>query len=268
MPDIPKYYRSTFTWEGKRYERKSQKSQRDADRKADALEVYKRPAIGDSQYARYKGIIDNIIIPAIGARPIKSIKDIELQKILNSHLGKSKSDIRKLRDTIKGIFRRSYASGLISKDPSEFIEMPDAIEGTRRSITPYERQKILEVAETHPAGLWVKLMLYCGLRPGEARALDWRHVDFDKKIIHIECAMKSRTKVIGNPISSAGIRDVPVPDMLLPLLLENRKGPFEPVVVKPLSQKRHDEHSMMYIIPPTPPTFGRGWRVCGHPHKV
>ncbi len=36
MPDIPKYYRSTFTWEGKRYERKSQKSQRDADRKADA----------------------------------------------------------------------------------------------------------------------------------------------------------------------------------------------------------------------------------------
>ncbi|MDR1438605.1 MAG: hypothetical protein LBJ10_00885 [Clostridiales bacterium] len=36
------------------------------------------------------------------------------------------------------------------------------------------------LAETHREGLWVKTLLYAGLRPGETRALDWWRIDFDK----------------------------------------------------------------------------------------
>lgn len=269
MSDKPKYYRSTFMFQGHRYERKSQKSQRDADRKADALklqlergeigissnmtvkawakewlEVYKKPIIGESQYQRYNGIIKNIIIPAIGSRPLNTIKDIELQKIVNNRAGKSKSDLKKLRDTLRSIFRRAHAAGLIPKNPTEYLELPPAKEGTHRNITKYEREKILSLAETHPAGLWVKLMLYCGLRPGETRALDWRHVDLNKKLIHVEVAMKARTHSIGAPKSDAGIRDVPIPDTLMPALKAAAGAPFEPVIVKPLSKKRHTERSM------------------------
>lgn len=88
------------------------------------------------------------------------------------------------------------------------------------------------------------LMLYCGLRPNECRALNWRHVDFDKKQIHVEQAMKSKTKNIGKPKSDAGIRSIPIPDIFIPRLLAERNGPFEPVIVKAESKKRHDEHSM------------------------
>jgi integrase len=266
-----KRFRSTFSHEGKRYECTG-KNQREADQKAalkldklkrgeagisgnmtvarwanEWLEVYKRPAVGEGQYRRYRGIIDKIIVPDIGAQPIKTIKDVQLQKIINGRAGKSKSDIKKLRDTIKAIFTRAHASKLIGNNPAEYLEMPAAPEGKRRSITGYERNKILELAETHPAGLWVKLTLYCGIRPGEARALDWRHIDTNKKILHIEQAMKSRTKVIGKPKSDAGIRDIPIPDALISDLLAAKADPFEPVIVKPLSEKRHDEHSMMFM---------------------
>jgi hypothetical protein len=83
MPAKPKrkkaYYRSTFTYEGKRHERKSAKSQRGADRKADQLleplrrgerrisgdmtvgrwgaewlETYKRSGVGEGQRLNYE----------------------------------------------------------------------------------------------------------------------------------------------------------------------------------------------------------------------
>lgn len=267
--DAGGYFYSSFTHNGKRYVRKA-KTEREAVAKATALrlslergdvgvsgnmtvkawahewlETYKRPAIGEAQYKRYKGLIDGVICPAIGSAPIKNIKDVELQKIINGRTGKSKSDLKKLRDTLRGMFRRAHASGLVVKNPAEYLELPAAKEGSHRSITDAERKAILEVAETHPAGLWVKLMLYCGLRPGETRALDWRHVDFDKKQIHVEQAMKSRTREIGKPKSDAGVRDIPIPDAFLPDLMAARKGPFEPVIVKPQSGKRHIERSMV-----------------------
>lgn len=125
----------------------------------------------------YKGRIDNIILPSIGGMKLKDVRDIHLQKILNSRKGKSKSDTSKVMNTIRAMFKKARTSRLIPFDPSEDLEMPQTTEGKRRSITEDERVCILNVAATHPAGLWVKLMLYCGLRPGETIALKWRNIE-------------------------------------------------------------------------------------------
>jgi len=224
-----KRYRSTFYFEGERYECTG-KTQKEADQKAavkkdklergevgvssnmtvkawanEWLETYKRPTLGEGQYKNYLGHINNVITPAIGSLPLKSVKDVHLQKILNSRAGKSKSDLSKLRMTLNAIFQRAYQSRLITRNPAEFLELPAANTGTHRSITDYERKKMLELCETHRAGLWIKMLLYSGLRPGETRALDWRHIDFNKQLIHVEQAMKAATKVIGAPKSKSGL---------------------------------------------------------------
>ena len=262
------YYRVTFVYEGRRYERKG-KTPSEAHEKAaelklalkrgeigisgnmsvnrwvhEWLETYKRPSIGDGQYKNYQTHINGIILPAIGAMKLDAVKDVHLQKIINSRAGKSKSDLSRLRMTLKSIFERAYLSRLISYNPAAHLELPAAKDGTHRSITDHERATILALAETHRAGLWIKTLLYCGLRPGETRALDWRHIDFDKKIIHVSQAMKSATTDIGAPKSAAGIRDVPIPDKLYFLLLQNRGNPFEPVFVQPTTGKRHTQTSM------------------------
>ena len=197
-------YRSTFYHQGKRYEATG-KSQKEADQKAaikkdklkrgevgisgnmtvgrwamEWFETYKKPSIGKSHSERYISFINHIIVPAIGSILLKNVKDVHLQKILNERVGKSKSDLSKLRMTINEMFLRAYKSNLISFNPAEDLVLPAATEGSHRSITDNERKKILEVASEHYAGLWIKTMLYCGLRPGETRALDWRHVNFDK----------------------------------------------------------------------------------------
>ncbi len=69
-------------------------------------------------------------------------------------------------------------------------------------------------------------MLYCGLRPGEVAALIWKDVDLAKRTIHVTRALKA-DNTINLPKTSSGIRDVPIPDVLIPRLQEERKGPFE-----------------------------------------
>ncbi|MCL2216928.1 MAG: site-specific integrase [Defluviitaleaceae bacterium] len=209
------------------------------------LETYKKPVVGDSQYRDYRFYINSAILPEIDCTRLGQIKDVHLQKILNMHVGKSKSYLTKLRITISAMFKRAYLSKLIPHNPAENLELPAATEGTHRRVTDYERSKILSLSEVHHAGLWVKLMLYTGLRPGETRALDWRHIDFDKSVVQVEQAMKAYTTNIGGPKSKAGVRSVPINKDLLRDLLVARKCPFEPVFTKPVSGKRHNEKSML-----------------------
>ncbi|MDA8227597.1 MAG: tyrosine-type recombinase/integrase [Desulfitobacterium hafniense] len=260
--------RSTFYYEGKRYEATG-KSQKEADQKAaikkdklkrgevgitgnmtverwatEWLETYKMPVVGEGQYKNYLSHVKGVIIPAIGNLKLKDVKDIHLQKILNSRIGKSKYDLAKLRITIKAIFKKAYSSKLIFHNPAEDLELPAAEEGTHRKITDYEREKILTLAETHRAGLWIKTLLYTGMRPAETIALEWRHIDFDKQLIHVEQAVKAATNDIGAPKSKSGIRDIPIQAKLLPSLIKACGSPFEPVFIQPVTRKHHTKTSM------------------------
>lgn len=129
---MSKLYRSTFRYEGRRYERTSTISQREADRKADKLkdelkdgtigisgkmqvkrwseewlETYKKPMVIEKSYKNYKRYVDNVINPQIGGLRVKEVTDIHLQKILNTRAGNSLSDVKHLLDTIKSIFKKS-----------------------------------------------------------------------------------------------------------------------------------------------------------------
>jgi len=123
------------------------------------LETYKAPSVGEGQYKNYASHIKTVIIPAIGGKRLKDVKDIDLQKILNSRAGKSKSDLSKLRMLIKAVFKRARISRMIPYDPAEDLALPAAENGSYRSITPEEREAILRLAETHHSGLWIKVML-------------------------------------------------------------------------------------------------------------
>lgn len=74
------------------------------------LETYKKGTVTDKSYANYKRYIDNLIVPEIGNMQLKNVRDIHLQKILNTRQGYSKSDTVKLRNTIQAIFKRARIS--------------------------------------------------------------------------------------------------------------------------------------------------------------
>lgn len=266
--DKPIRYRSTFYYQGKRYESVSSRSQAEADKKAalkedklkrgeigissnmtvkrwaeEWLDTYKKPVLGEKQYKDYKGMMNNIVLPQIGGYLLKDITDVHLQKILNSKAGYSKDRLNKLKSRMNSMFRQAHISRLITHNPAQYLTIPKATDGTHRSITDYEREHFLKVAAKHPAGLMFKVMLYCGLRTGEVVALDWRDIDFDKRRIKVSRAMESGTENIKEPKTKAGIREVPIPDEIYDELKAAQGGPFEPVFQRPGNLGRHTNMS-------------------------
>ncbi len=73
---------------------------------------------------------------------------------------------------------------------------------------------------------------YLYLRPGELRVLTWGDIDLGAAIVHVTKAFDERAQETKTPKTENGVRDVPIPATLAPLLARMRKGrePHELVV--------------------------------------
>jgi len=206
------------------------------------LETYKYGNVSEKNYATYEANLRLHIFPVLGNLPLCDIRKIHCQKVLNSQAGKSKSHVGKLRMTMYQIFEEAIENGYMSKNPARNLDLPRVTEGTHRAITEYERSKILELCETHRAGLWILIMLYCGLRPSEAIALNWGDIDFRYGFISVTHALGNTT----GTKTDAGQRRVPAPPELLERLRVARRATRTTFIFGQLRDpfKPHTETSM------------------------
>lgn len=244
-----KIYRKTFTFEGKKYDVKAHSEHElfmKVAKRMQELEEGKRTfstsmpvkawaekwlttykgTVSHSTLQQYRYCLKNHIYPVIGDLPLKSIKPIHLQTIMTNQDGFSADHIGKVHYTLKQLFSSAYDNELLKSDPSAKLQKPVGTNGSRRALTDDERKHILNLCKTHRSGLWVLLMLYCGLRPAETAALQWRHIDMKKGLLKVEQAAK-RDGTIGKPKSRDGNRIVPVPAPLLKRLEKEKRDPFD-----------------------------------------
>lgn len=157
-----------------------------------------------------------------GARPIRDIDATDIQAYFNSAQGKSRSWLCDMRDTIRGLFRYALADRLVLYDPTIGARLPQGSRGTHRAITQHERDLIS--ATQHRMRPAVMVMLYAGLRRGEALALNIDYdVDFEAKTIRVGKAVRyvdQQHQTIVAPKTKAGIRTVP----LLSVLADELRG--------------------------------------------
>ena len=191
----------------------------------------------------YKCVLDNHIVPELGGMLMRDVTESVLQDFLNRKAQTySKSYLIKMKLTMNQMFRKAKKNHIIIDNPAEDLELPECKQGTRRSLTDEEREVLLDVTENHRGFLFVRCMLYCGIRPQEAAVLQWKHVIFGPDAhLHIEQARKRDTGLIGPPKSRAGYRDIPIPTTIIDALAAY-KGPYEGFVCawdnKPITQKK------------------------------
>ena len=95
----------------------------------------------------------------------------------------------------------------------------------RRSLTPQEAENLMEVARGHRLGALVGVMLYCGLRPGEATGLTWDRVSLKKETIAIVQSRKMApdgTMTIGQTKAESD-RTIRIPGEVVDLLRDHQK---------------------------------------------
>ena len=201
------------------------------------LESHKKNTVSASWYQDL-GYIWDTIVAGIIDRPMKNIKPIHLQNHLNSLTNISDGYVKKQYDLIKQVFRHAFINGVTPTDYTLGLVRPHgAPVVTGRSITDHERKVLLQVLDGHRGEIFCKLMLYCGLRPSEVQALQWKDMDLRKKTITVNKSLK-RDGAVGEPKTDAAYRTVPIPDHFVPLLQKHKGSPFDNVFTHNVTWRR------------------------------
>ena len=191
-------------------------------------ETYKEPRIAASNAKVYKTIIESIYMPAFGDKRLRSIRPAELQRFLDKHADFKESYMKKIYMIGRQIFRSALSDGIIDHDPTLKIVRPACASGHRRALTAAERLAVLSVIDSEINGLWLALLYYLGVRPGEALGIKWGDIDFKAKSVHIQRDVdyaNSQDGVIGSLKNKESDRTIPMPGELARLLRPRRGVP-------------------------------------------
>ena len=189
-------------------------------------ESKRRGSMTEKSYDMYEQKL-KYILPSIKNMRMMDVRDAHLQKILNAQADMSDSHVKKLRVVMHAMFAQAVRSRVILYNPADDLTLPAAEKGARRSLTDYERQVILDVAETQRCGLWIRFLLATGIRPAESAPLlvSDLYLDNDPPCVKIYKAIESGTNdVVGSPKTEAGNRQIPLPDDLVQTLRAYVKG--------------------------------------------
>ena len=161
------------------------------------MKEYCKINLKEDTCAGYQKRIKNHIRPALGHYKLKSLSPAVIQSFLNDkfNAGYSRNSLIALKSILSGSLTYTIEPlGFIQTNPASMVKLPSKRATpetpTRkkvREVVPSERwnQIIARFPYGHPCHIPLLLAYRCGLRLGEAFAVTWDDVDFEKEILQI-----------------------------------------------------------------------------------
>ena len=160
----------------------------------------------------------------ISQQKITSIRPVDLQpmfdelSICNPHTGKpsAKKTLRSYHQILVSVFDYAIDNRIIDFNPAERIHLlKTAPQKTRRALTKEERRRVDEFE--HRGKTAIMLLMYSGLRRGEATALRWSDIDLVNGTITVSRSYNYKAKAFKSPKNGKS-RCVFIPNKLVQYL--------------------------------------------------
>ncbi|HCW54243.1 MAG TPA: site-specific integrase [Clostridium sp.] len=206
----------------------------------------KRLSLKASTFEKWEGIYRNYIKPNKGLNNTKlcDLDTLKLQKIVNKLLeNHTVSQIKTMNSCLGNCFKYAKSINKVMINPVEGIIYPknhDVLDDKDNYISEDEQKKLISVLANDSLQGVILIGLLCGLRLGEALALQINDIDYKNMSIRINKSVKyvwtgERTKDdkkiyefrVTIPKTKTSIRDVPLPNMLVPILKSITKTNLE-----------------------------------------
>ena len=158
-----------------------------------------------STIKHYKAQVKAHILPALGHYPLSQLNPHIIQAFDNALLretGKEKPLTPKSVRNVHGVLRKCLAVAVqleyIRRNPAEPVILPRVEKKIIKPLTDEEVQKMICAAGDDGFGTLFKVVVFTGLRLGEALGLTWDCVDFTKRRLTIDKQLQKR------PIADGG----------------------------------------------------------------
>lgn len=227
---------------------------------ADKWLAYMKTEVTYSTYENYSYIIRTKLLPYFKPYKIARIKMPMVEALYKTLLGEhANATIRKVANVLNGMFRTAVRWQMIQVNPCRDAKVPrnkeeeqtlkfftpeqslmflrtlnmdieTVVKGHKRTDDTGKRYCVGDYTELRKLSLQLRvfytLCLYCGIRKGEALALCWSDIDFEKQEIRIAKSVGKceEGSIVKKPKTATSIRTVPFPDALVPLLKQYQRN--------------------------------------------
>ena len=192
------------------------------------FELYKKPKIRLTTLTSYQNVIALHIKPFFEEYRVEEITVNLIQKFYNAHSNMAKSTVRIMSVVIHQVLDLAVEDQYINWNPADSKRL--VISGHKKIRAALHDDEIkdiisnigcLEVQER----LLLAILIFTGMRRGEALGLCWNDINWQKGLIHIERAVTfhNNQPKTGEPKSKAGTRFVPLDDVLKEVLIPHQK---------------------------------------------
>ena len=181
-----------------------------------------RTRLSPSTFEGYRLNLRGHVLPRLGDRSLSSLRTEDVDRLIAELEagGKAPGTVRNVVVPLRKMLADAVRQGLLVTNPAARADLPPAQDFAGKEIRPEHteaiRQALIELAPLDPLRREPDLFFVCvfdvalgtGLRLGELRALRWRDVDRERRLIRVDRAY-SRQEV-RRPKTESGIRSVPL----------------------------------------------------------
>ena len=167
----------------------------------------------------YRSIIENHLVPHLGHLRLTDLRRDDVSRMLSAldQKGLSPTTLRNVRNCLSAALMEAVEQQYIVTNPAR-VKVVDPryrsnVDGSKRRIVA-----ILKALEDHRYGDLYRMLIYTGMRIGEAVALDWGDIDKDRHTITVRRSLTReplsddprRTRKVIGPTKTGRERTIPV----------------------------------------------------------
>ena len=206
------------------------------------LITYKKVELKPKSFDTLESTIQHQIVPYFKGMQFFSVTHEDIQKFINqlNDDGRSYSIIRKAYLALNGVYKYAMMKDQLLKNPCFGVKLPKKAEKNVKSIQVLSKEQIKLYCEhaterygngkcIYRLGYGLVLILFTGLRLGEAAGLMWEDIDFQKRTLEYVKNQNGDENsnhyvlVEGTTKSKSRERTIPLNQTALSALLELKK---------------------------------------------
>jgi len=182
----------------------------------------------------YRIIIRKHLIPTLGHHQLDALTAADVQRMVNAKRasGLSPRTVQLIHAVLRRALGQAVKWGEARRNVAGLIDSPRVPRREAECLTPEHAQRLLEASRNDRLFALYAVALACGLRRGEALALQWTDVDLDAGHLRVARTL-SRVRgalVLTEPKSARSRRTVPLPRPCVETLRAHRVRQAESVL--------------------------------------